>query len=534
MPDLKALLQRITSRMNPPVWIGAAAVIILFVSFGSAFSSTAQQVFQAVQSFIVVNFGWWYVLVASTLLIMVLFLVFSQFGRVRLGEPDEEPEFHALTWYSMLISAGMGIGLVFFGAAEPIEHYVNPAGGEGQSEQAVRDAMRFTFYHWGLHPWAIYGAFALPLAYFHFRKGLPLAPRVLLYPLLGDRIYGWIGHAVDILCTVGTLFGVATSLGLGALQINTGLNQLVGVPEGTGVQIILIACITLVATISVVSGIHVGIRRLSEFNIGLGGLIMLFVLVFGPTLYIAELFVSSVGYYLQRLPETSFWIAPHQSGGWQADWTLFYWSWWISWSPFVGVFVARISRGRTIREFVIATLLVPTFLGFLWFSVIGGTGLYVEQFGGGGIIEPTLENNALSLYKVLEALPLAKVTWGAATLLIIVFFITSSDSGSLVDDMVTSGGHPNPPKAQRVFWAVSEGAVAATLLLAGGLQALRTASLTTGLPLSVFLLVAGYGLLKALRRDPAVAGLIEAEPSPVVNPEDLKVKSDHRGASGES
>lgn len=504
MARAQSLLQRITSTMNPPVWLGSAGVIVAFVSLGSLFSEQASQLFQALQAFIVTNFGWWYVLVATALLVLVLSLVFSRYGSVRLGEPGDRPEFPTLTWYTMLISAGMGIGLVFFGAAEPVQHYANPPQGEAETEQAILEAMRFTFYHWGLHPWAIYSAFALPLAYFHFRKGLPLAPRVLLYPLLGERIHGWIGHLVDILCTVGTLFGVATSLGLGAIQINTGLNQLLGIVESTGAQIALIACITAVATVSVVSGLKVGIRRLSEFNVGLAGMIALFVLVTGPSLYIAELFVSSLGYYLQKLPQTSFWIAPMQRGGWQADWTLFYWSWWISWSPFVGVFVARISRGRTIREFVSATLLVPTLLGFFWFTVVGGTALHAEHYGDGGIIAATLENNALALYKVLGTLPLVKILWGAATLLIVIFFITSSDSGSLVDDMVTSGGHPNPPRAQRVFWAVSEGAVAATLLLAGGLQTLRTASLTTGLPLSIFLLVAVYGLFRALRQDAAI------------------------------
>ncbi len=490
--------------MNPPVFLGSAATVIAFVIFGGAFTDTAAATFQAIQSFIVGSFGWWYILSASLLLVFVLFLVFSRFGRVRLGKAGEKPDFHTLTWFAMMMSAGMGIGIVFFGAAEPLEHFVNPPQGDGRSEQAVRDAMRYTFFHWGLHPWAIYCAFALPLAYFHFRKGRPMAPRSLLWPLLGERSNGWIGHGVDILCTVGTLFGVATSLGLGALQINAGLGQMFDVPTGTSVQIILIASITLVATISVVSGLHVGIRRLSEFNIGLAGVLLLFVLIAGPTLYVVQMFVSSIGVYLQHLPRMSFWINPRTTEGWQADWTLFYWSWWISWSPFVGVFVARISRGRTIREFVIAALLVPTLLGFLWFSVIGGTALHVEQFGAGGVAATTLDNNALAFYKVLGELPWAPITWFAATLLIVVFFITSSDSGSLVDDMVTSGGDPNPPKLQRVFWAVSEGAVAATLLLAGGLTALRTASLTTGLPMSLFLLVAAVGLVRALRRDPAI------------------------------
>ena len=510
---MQDLFKRAISHMNPPVWFGSALLVIGVVVFGTAFNDTARWLFEMIQTFIIDVFGWWYILTASLLLLLALVLMFSRFGRVRLGKPGERPEFSTLTWLSMMMSAGMGIGLVFFGAAEPIEHFANPPQAVGAGEPSVREALRWTFFHWGLHPWAIYAAISLPLAYFHFRKGLPLAPRSLLYPLLGERIHGPIGHAVDILCTVGTLLGVATSLGLGALQINTGLHQLTGVPESETVQVILIASITAVATISVVSGVKVGIRRLSQLNLGLAAVILLFVLVTGPTLYVVELFVSSLGAYLQRLVETSLWIAPAQSGGWQADWTLFYWSWWISWSPFVGVFVARVSRGRTIREVVTFTLLVPTLLGFFWFSVMGGTALHQEQFGAGGLIESTLENNALALYTVLDGLPLTRISWGLATLLIVVFFVTSSDSGSLVDDMVTSGGDPNPPRAQRVFWALSEGAVAVTLLLAGGLQALRTASLTTGLPMSVFLLAAGFGLLRALRRERAETEGDDDEPA---------------------
>jgi len=497
--------------MNPPVFIGSALVVIGFVTFGAGWSATARTVFDQVQHFLVTYFGWAYVLCATALLVFVLWLLFSRAGDVRLGEPDDRPEFGTVSWLCMMMSAGMGIGVVFFGAAEPIQHWANPPTAEPRSAEAITEAMRFTFFHWGLHPWAIYCAIALPLAFFHFRHGLPLAPRSLLYPLLGEGIHGKIGHAVDILCTTGTLFGVATSLGLGAKQINTGLSELTGMPSGTWPQVLLIVVITLVATLSVVSGIHVGIRRLSELNMGLAVLIGLFVLVFGPTLYIVELFVSSVGHYIQTLPQTSLWLDPTPGRQWQADWTLFYWSWWISWSPFVGVFVARISRGRTIRQFIIAAFLVPTLLGFLWFSIIGGTALYTELYGSGGVAEATLADITLSLYRVLGELPLVKITWGAATLLIVIFFITSSDSGSLVDDMVTSGGHPNPPKLQRVFWAVSEGAVAATLLIAGGLQALRTASLTTGLPMAAFLLVASYGLAKALRVEVQTRGKVHTE-----------------------
>lgn len=507
MPQRPKLLRA----MQPVVFLGSAAIVIGFVVFGGLFTPTAAAAFRGLQSYIVETFGWFYLLTATALLITVVWLLFSRFGSIRLGGEKAAPEFGYLSWFSMLMSAGMGIGVVFFGVAEPMLHYLSPPTAEGETAQAVREAMRFSFFHWGFHPWAIYTAIALPLAYFHFRHGLPLAPRSLLYPLLGERIHGPWGHAVDILCTVGTLFGVATSLGLGSIQINAGLDRLLGVEQGTQQQVLLIAGITAIATLSVVSGLHLGIRYLSQFNIGLAGMILLFVLVAGPTVYIIELFVSSLGHYLQTLPGTSLWINPAPNSDWQADWTLFYWSWWISWSPFVGVFVARISKGRTLRQFILTVLLVPTLAGFVWFSALGGTGLYLERFGNGGIAAIARDNTALSLYALLDQLPLSTLTAVLATALIFIFFVTSSDSGSLVDDMVTSGGHPNPPRAQRVFWALAEGAVAATLLITGGLQALRAASLTTGLPMAVFLLVAMYGLIRALRVDAAADGIPEQE-----------------------
>jgi len=504
-------LARLLDAMEPWVFLPAAAVVIGFVAWGAASTQSAKTTFSALQSGIVETFGWFYILTATLLLGVVVWLLFSRFGRIRLGGPETRPEFGYLTWFSMLMSAGMGIGIVFFGVAEPVLHFVDPPIGEGQTDRALREAMRFTFYHWGLHPWAVYSALALPLAYFHFRHGLPLAPRSLLYPLLGERIYGAPGHAVDVLCTVGTLFGVATSLGLGAAQVNAGLGQLFGMPQDTESQLWLIGIITAAATISVVSGLHRGIRFLSQFNISLTVLIFAFVLLAGPTIFALELFLDGLGYYVQTLPVTSFRIEPGTEGGWQASWTLFYWSWWISWSPFVGVFVARISRGRTIREFVTTALLVPTLGGFLWFAALGGTGIRLIQAGTGNIAEQVGQNQALALFSVLEQLPLHSLTWALATLLVVIFFVTSSDSGSLVDDMVTSGGHPNPPKVQRVFWALAEGTVAATLLSFGGLQALRQASLTTGLPLAVFLLVAAYGLVRALRVDHATQGVPTAQ-----------------------
>jgi choline/glycine/proline betaine transport protein len=503
---IPAPLARLGSAMEPAVFLPAAFAVVGFVAFGTLATDTARRTFDAIQSFLVDTFGWFYLLTATTLLVFCLWLFTSRFGRIRLGTPDDRPEFSDAAWFSMLLSAGMGIGIVFFGAAEPLLHYLDPPVGEGGTPEAVREAMRFTFFHWGLHPWAIYTALALPLVYFHFRHDLPLAPRSLLYPLLGERIRGWPGHVVDVLCTVGTLFGVATSLGLGAIQINAGLARLVDLPQGTGMQLAVIGGVTAVATVSVVTGLHRGVRALSQFNIGLAIALCAFVFLFGPTVKILETFVGGVGHYLQTLPGTSLRTNPGGDGEWLSAWTLFYWSWWISWAPFVGVFVARISRGRTVREFVGTALLVPTLGGFIWFSAFGATTLEVHA-AGGDIAEVVRDNEAMALFAVLETLPFHELTWAAATLLVIVFFVTSSDSGSLVDDMVTSGGHPNPPRVQRLFWALAEGAVAATLLWAGGLQALRSASLTTGIAVSVFLLVAMRGLLRALRIDAGTDGV---------------------------
>jgi len=497
--------------MEPAVFLPSAAVIVGFVVFGTAFSDLAQSMFVSLQAGITDTFGWFYILCATILLVFAIYLLFSRYGSIRLGGPDAHPEFPRITWFTMMLSAGMGIGIVFFGVAEPIQHFAEPPAGEGGTREAAIDAMRYSFFHWGFHPWAIYSAIALPLAYFHFRHHLPLAPRSMLYPLIGNRIYGPIGHGVDVLCTVGTLFGVATSLGLGAAQINAGLARIAGVEQSAGAQVVLIAVITGIATGSVLSGLKIGIRRLSEFNLGLLSLILLFVFVFGPTVFQLELFVAGIGRYLQTLPETSLRINPGVDAGWQANWTLFYWSWWISWSPFVGVFTARISKGRTIREFVLAALLVPSLLGFFWFAVLGGTGIKRELDGRSSIAAEAAANEAQALFLVLDDLPLGAITAVLATVLVVIFFVTSSDSGSLVDDMVTSGGDPNPPRVQRLFWALSEGAVALTLLLAGGLQALRTASLTTGLPLAVFLLIGTVGLVRALRIDHRHTGVPRRE-----------------------
>jgi choline/glycine/proline betaine transport protein len=352
-----------------------------------------------------------------------------------------------------------------------------------------------------LHPWAIYSVFGIAISYFHFRHDLPLAPRSIFFGLIGKELKGWPGHLVDALCTVGTLIGVATSLGLGALQINQGMGKMFGVEQDVTVQILLIAGITAVATLSVAIGVKGGIQRLSIFNIGVAGCLLLFVVLVGPTLFLIECFVSGTAQYLQNLPFMSLWIDLRQDKTWQQDWTFFYWGWWFSWSPFVGIFTARISRGRTIRQFILAVLVVPVLGAFVWMSVFGGTALHLQAYEGAQLVEPVKDDVSLSLHLLLDQLPLASITGAVATLLVIVFFVTSSDSGSLVDDMVTAGGDPHPPRWQRIFWATAEGAVAAILLLAGGLRALQDAALTMGFPMAVLLAVAAVGLLRALRID---------------------------------
>lgn len=492
--------------MEPVVWFGSAFAVIAFCIHGGLFTESAGQLYGNIQSFIAEYFGWFYILSTSALVGFVIWLYFSRFGRIRLGGDQSKPEFSNFAWFTMLFSAGMGIGLVFWSIAEPIMHYESPPIGKGGTQAAMVTSMRYTFFHWGFHPWAVYIVFALGIAYYHFRHDLPLAPRSLLYPVIGDRYKGMIGHVVDILCTVGTLFGVATSLGLGSMQINAGLHELTGVALNTSTQIWIIIVITLCATVSVVSGIDKGIKLLSQFNILLAFGVLGFVFVFGPTLFQIKLFTSTLGDYLQNLVHMSFWMEMKETASWQKGWTVFYWGWWISWSPFVGIFVARISKGRTIREFVLTVFLAPTLVTFVWLSVFGGSGLYFEMFGGGGISEVVNSDVALSLAALFDRLPLSMTMTTISTLLIVTFFITSSDSGSLVDDMVTSGGHPDPPSAQRVFWAFSEGAVAIVLLFTGGLSALQTASITSGLPIAVLLLITAYGLVKALREDVKTGG----------------------------
>lgn len=488
------------SQLSPPVFFGSAFLIFALVLFAVFSPDTARNVFGAVQGWITDSFGWFYMLSVAIFLIFALGLAVSSYGEIKLGPDDSEAEYSYTSWFAMLFSAGMGIGLMFYGVAEPILHYDNPPVGTGGSLEAAREAMSITFFHWGIHAWAIYAVIGLSLAYFSFRHNLPLTIRSALYPLIGNRIRGPIGHMVDIFAVLGTMFGVATSLGLGVLQVNSGLNYLFDIPQDAVVQLILIAIITGCATMSVVAGLDSGIKRLSELNLFLALLLLIFVLLVGPTLYLLQTLVQNVGLYLSEVVDRTFNLFAYKPNDWIANWTLFYWAWWIAWSPFVGMFIARVSRGRTIREFVIGVLFVPVGFTFIWLTFFGNAAMWLDMGSAAGAISAAVGDNiSTALFRFLEHFPFSGISSLLATVLVVTFFVTSSDSGSLVIDIITSGGHGDPPVWQRVFWALTEGVVAAVLLLAGGLGALQTASLTAALPFSVVMLFVCYGLLKGLR-----------------------------------
>jgi len=488
-------------KVNPWVFYPAAGVIVLFVAFGAAFSGTLETFFGWLQNAIVDAFGWFYVLSVAFFLLFVVWLPFSRFAHVRLGRDTDRPEFTYLTWMAMLFSAGMGIGLVFYGVAEPILHFGNPPFAEARSDAAARAALNLTFFHWGLHAWAIYLVLGLSLAYFAYRHDLPLTIRSTLYPLLGERVHGPMGHVVDILAVFGTLFGLATSLGLGVMQINAGLEYLGLLSFSVFNQIILIIVISLAATASVLSGLGNGVRRLSELNMCIAALLLLFVLLAGPTSFLLSTFVQSTGQYVGNLVHMTFRTDAFLGLEWQKAWTMFYWGWWISWSPFVGMFIARISRGRTVREFVVGVLLVPTLLTFFWMTVFGGTAIHFDRLADGALVDAVNASVPTAIFVMLNELPLSALAATLTTLVVAIFFVTSSDSGSLVMDILSSGGHTDTPAAQKTFWALLVGAVAAILLLVGGLTALQTAAITTALPFAVIMVLICAGLFRALRAE---------------------------------
>lgn len=487
--------------VNGPVFFTSAITIIIIITLTLMYKESAEQYFTTIQDYVARKSGWFFVLSANVFLIFMIYLAFSKYGQLRIGGQSAKPEFKTISWFAMLFSAGMGIGLLFWSISEPIYHFMSPPIADGGTAEAANEAMKFTFLHWGFHAWAIYALVGLSLAYFTYSRGLPLTIRSIFYPFLGDRIYGKIGDAIDIFAVLATLFGLATSLGMGVQQISAGLFHLFGIDSGVQTQIILIIGITLVATISVVMGVDKGVRVLSEWNMRIAVLFLLVVLILGPTIFIFKSFVQNTGNYLSGFLEIATWTESYSDSNWQNTWTIFYWGWWIAWSSFVGMFIARISKGRTVREFILGVLIVPSIVTFFWISAFGSTAVHQALLGDDTIVDAVNDNVATALFVFLEDFPFAFVLNVIAIILIAGFFVTSSDSGSLVVDNLTSGGKIDAPVGQRVFWAVGEGSVAAVLLLGGGLQALQTATIVTGLPFAVILIIMCFSLYKGLSED---------------------------------
>ncbi|MCQ9618093.1 choline BCCT transporter BetT [Paenalcaligenes niemegkensis] len=488
--------------INPPVFFSAAALILILVGFAIFASDFTQRVFGQTQEWILTNVSWFYIVTVAIILLATIFLAISRYGDIKLGPDHSQADYKDTTWFAMLFSTGMGIGLMFFGVAEPVMHFVDPPVGTGGTALAAREAMNITFFHWGLHAWSIYAIVGLILAFFSYRHGLPLKLSSALYPLIGDRIHGRIGQAVDIFAIIGTVFGVATSLGFGVAQINSGLQYLFDVPVGISTQIILIIIACGLATVSVASGLDRGIKILSQLNLGFAVLLLLFVLILGPTVFLLQAFVQNTGSYLADIVSKTFNLYAYEPNDWIGGWTLFYWGWWISWSPFVGLFIARISRGRTIREFVRGVLLVPAGFTLLWMTVFGDTAIYYILVGGLQDFANVVQGDtSQALFVFLEQMPLASITSLIAIIMVVVFFVTSADSGALVIDLLASKEGMPSPVWQRVFWSSLTGVVAIALLLADGLQALQTATIASALPFSIILLIAMFGLFKALKLD---------------------------------
>ena len=506
--------------LNPVVTVGSLSIVVAFVVLCASYGDQAAGVFKAASDAILDHLKWFYLALVSGILGVLVFIAFSRFGTLKLGRADEKPEFSFAAWIAMLFSAGMGVGLIFWSVAEPVLHYASNPFTPGLTDQAASMAMRITLLHWGLHPWAIFTVIGLGLAYFAYREGLPLALRSILYPLIGNRIYGPIGHAVDIIGGAVTAFGVSQSLGLGVEQINMGMHQVFGTPVTLSFKLSIIAIVTVIASISLVAGVSRGMKRLSTLNMWISLGLMLVVLALGPTNYLMNLLFESAGDYAQNIIGMSFWTDAQADSAWQKSWTAFYWPWWMTWGPFVGLFIARISRGRTIRELVFGALLVPTLVTILWMAVFGGTALKDEQqarqayqqlpvaeqaaagpFQGGPILEATRKETTTAMFTLLDRLDgptLGAVLSVIICLLLAVHFVTAADAGTQVLCMLNSLGSINPPHWIRVLWCVLEGAIAASLVIAGGLLAIQMASIVVGLPIAFYMSLTGYSLMRSL------------------------------------
>lgn len=492
-----------------PVFTVSVIITLLFIVWGLVPKTflpkgNLDQVTSMIQGIISEKFGWFYLMSASVFLLFAFLLIFTKYGNIRLGRDDDRPEFGYLTWFAMLFSAGMGIGLVFWGVAEPMYHYYDPPFIKGQTAEAAKTAMRYSFFHWGLHPWAIYTVIGLALAYFQFRKGQAGVISSLLRPIFGKLVDGILGTIVDIIAVFATVFGVATSLGLGAIQISGGLSYLFdGIHNTFPTQLVIIAIVTVLFMLSAQTGLNKGIKYLSNLNIILAIALLLFLLFVGPTNFIMNLFTTTFGSYLQNLPSMSLKLSPFGlEKKWFQDWTIFYWAWWIAWAPFVGTFIARISKGRTIREFVIGVLLVPTIFGALWFSVFGGTGIYLEYFKHRGIMNVIdTKGSEVALFTVLQNFPLSTILSLIAIFLISTFFITSADSATFVLGMQTTNGSLNPPNSVKLVWGLIQSASSALLLWTGGLEALQRASIIAALPFTIVMLLIVVSLIKSFNEE---------------------------------
>ncbi|WP_454101245.1 glycine betaine uptake BCCT transporter [Metabacillus sp. SLBN-84] len=491
------------------VFYVSAAILSLLVLAGVAAPKTLERVTGSLQGMITDKFGWYYLIVVTAFVFVCLYLLVSPIGRIKLGKQEDKPEFSRPTWLAMLFSAGMGIGLVFWGAAEPISHYaISSPTGETGTDQAIRNSMRFTFFHWGIHAWAIYGIVALVLAYFTFRKGEPGLISATLRPIIGRHADGPVGKAIDVIAVIATVIGVATTLGFGAVQINGGLTFLYGIPSNLWVQFVIVAVFTILFIASALSGLGKGIKILSNANMVLAFALFILMFVFGPTLFTLNLFTDTIGTYLQNLLNMSFRISPldEENRSWINGWTIFYWAWWIAWSPFVGIFIARVSKGRTIREFVVFVLLIPSLIGFIWFSTFGGSAILLEHEGIAKISALATEE---SLFGVFENYPMGTVLSIIAMLLVGTFFITSADSGTFVLGMMTTNGSQNPSNSVKVIWGIFLAAIALVLLYSGGLQALQNTMIIAALPFSVIMALMTISLMKSLSKEAKELGMTQ-------------------------
>jgi BCCT family betaine/carnitine transporter len=491
---------------HSPVFPLSAAAILGFIIYALVYPDAASAQLGLAKSWSIEHFDWLFMIAGNVFVVFCIALICLPVGRIRLGGNDAKPEFSRMSWFAMLFAAGMGIGLMFWSVAEPVAYYTDwygtPLNTSAGTPEGASAAMGATMFHWGLHPWAIYAVVGLSLAFFAYNKGLPLTLRSAFFPLLGERTRGWAGHIVDILAVLSTIFGLATSLGFGASQAAGGLAYLFDVPNTIGTQLAIIVVVTVIALISVWRGIDGGVKLFSNINMVIAAALLLFVIAAGPTLLIITGFGTTAMDYLSHILPLSNWIG-RDDDTWYHGWTIFYWAWWISWSPFVGMFIARVSRGRTVREFLIAVLLVPTLVTLVWMSAFGGTALY-QAANGIGELSNGISDVSLAMFHMLEQLPLTSLTSTLAIILVLVFFITSSDSGSLVIDNITAGGKTDAPKSQRVFWATLEGAIAGVLLYGGGstaLGALQAGAVATGLPFTLVLLVMCFSLYVGLHKE---------------------------------